>query len=251
MRLKERRSLLVGAATGIGRDTARAFAAEGAQLVIADRNDEAGRNLVQQLQASGAPCEFVHVDVTDETEVRAMVDTTLEVLGGALDTLCNFAGLQYSGVVEDFATERWDSIFTTNVRSQFLVTKYAVPALRLGTNPAIVNMASIAGLRGGPGMTAYSASKGAVIAFARALANELAPTIRVNSVSPGWIDTPFNKAAIDFMQGPERLEDFVQHNVPLQRQGTPNEIAPLFVYLSSVESSYVTGQTIVIDGGLL
>lgn len=251
MRLKERRSLLVGAATGIGRETARAFASEGARIVIADRNDEAGRTLVQQLQASGAPCEFVHVDVTDEAEVRSMVDAALGILGGALDALCNFAGLQYSGVVEDFATERWDAIFATNVRSQFLVAKYAVPALRLGTNPSIVNMASIAGLRGGPGMTAYSASKGAVIAFARALANEVAPAIRVNTVSPGWIDTPFNKAAIDFMQGPERLEEFVRHNVPLQRQGKPMEIAPLFVYLASAESSYITGQTIVIDGGLL
>ena len=251
MRLTDRRSLLVGAATGIGRATAQAFAAEGARIVIADRNDEAGASLTHQLRSSGTSCEFVHVDVTDEIQVRTMADRTVEIFGGALDVFCNFAGVQYSGVVEDFTLGRWDAIFATNVRSQFLITKYTVPALRLGNNPTIVNMASIAGRRGGPGMTAYSASKGAVIAFARALANELAPTIRVNTVSPGWVDTPFNKAAIDFMQGPEYLEMFVRDHVPLARQGEPQEIAPLFVYLSSEESAYVTGQNVVIDGGLL
>jgi len=113
-------------------------------------------------------------------------------------------------------------------------------------------MSSIAGLKGGPGMTAYSASKGAVVAFTKALAAELAPdNIRVNCVCPGWIDTPFNQPAIEFMGGREEQEEMVQQTVPLQRQGIPAEIAPGILYLASDASSYMTGKELVIDGGLL
>jgi dihydroanticapsin dehydrogenase len=113
-------------------------------------------------------------------------------------------------------------------------------------------MSSIAGLKGGPGMTAYSASKGAVVAFTKALAAELAPdNIRVNCVCPGWIDTPFNQPAIEFMGGREEQEEMVQQTVPLQRQGIPEEIAPGILYLASDASSYMTGKELVIDGGLL
>lgn len=114
-----------------------------------------------------------------------------------------------------------------------------------------MNVASIAGLKGGPGMTAYSASKGAIIAFTKALAAELGPEgIRVNSVCPGWIDTPFNQPAIDFMGGREKQEHIVTQTVPMGRQGIPDEIAPGIAYLASDASSYMTGQTLVIDGGL-
>ncbi len=117
---------------------------------------------------------------------------------------------------------------------------------------SIVLTSSIAGLRGGPGMTAYSASKGAIIGFAKALASELAPHgIRVNTVCPGWIDTPFNKPAIDFMGGRSEQESAVRHVVPLGRQGTPEEVAGGVVYLASDASSYMTGQNLVIDGGVV
>ena len=113
-----------------------------------------------------------------------------------------------------------------------------------------MNVSSLAGLKGGPGITAYSASKGAIIAFTRALAEELAPeNIRANSVCPGWIDTPFNEPAIEFMGGRAQQEEMVKQTVPLKRQGTPEEIAPGILYLASDASSYVTGQELVIDGG--
>ena len=115
-----------------------------------------------------------------------------------------------------------------------------------------MNVSSLAGLKGGPGMTAYSASKGAIIAFTRALAAELAPdNIRANCVCPGWIDTPFNEPAIEFMGGRESQEAMVQQAVPLQRQGKPEDIAPGILYLASDASSYMTGQVLVIDGGVL
>jgi dihydroanticapsin dehydrogenase len=137
-----------------------------------------------------------------------------------------------------------------NPRSCFLGAKYGVPYLRERGGGSIVNVSSLAGLKGGPGMTAYSASKGAIIAFTRALAEELAPdNIRANSVCPGWIDTPFNEPAIEFMGGRAQQEEMVQQTVPLKRQGRPEEIAPGILYLASDASSYVTGQELVIDGG--
>ncbi|HZY56846.1 MAG TPA: SDR family oxidoreductase, partial [Rubrobacteraceae bacterium] len=133
----------------------------------------------------------------------------------------------------------------------FLGAKYGVPYLRERGSGSIVNIASLAGLKGGPGMSAYSASKGAIIAFTRALAMELAPdNIRVNCVCPGWIDTPFNQPAIEFMGGREEQEKMVQQMVPLQRQGIPEEIAPGILYLASDASSYMTGQARVIAGGV-
>jgi NAD(P)-dependent dehydrogenase (short-subunit alcohol dehydrogenase family) len=115
-----------------------------------------------------------------------------------------------------------------------------------------VNVSSLAGLKGGPGMTAYSASKGAIIAFTRALAGELAPdNIRANCVCPGWVDTPFNEPAFEFMGGRENQEAMVQQSVPLQRHGKPEEIAPGILYLASDASSHMTGQELVIDGGVL
>jgi len=141
---------------------------------------------------------------------------------------------------------------SVNPKSCFLGAKYGVPYLRERGGGSIVNMSSIAGLKGGPGMTAYSASKGAVVAFTKALAAELAPdNIRVNCVCPGWIDTPFNQPAIEFMGGREEQEEMVQQTVPLQRQGIPEEIAPGILYLASDASSYMTGKELVIDGGLL
>jgi dihydroanticapsin dehydrogenase len=248
MRLSKRKALLVGAATGIGKETAFSFAREGADLVIADINESGAKKTVDEIKAVSKAVDYVPIDVTDEQKVAAAVEYAVTKLNG-LDIVVNLAGLQRSGVVSEFPTASWDDIFNVNVRGQFLVIRYALPALKLSKHASIINMASIAGLRGGPGMTAYSASKGAVIAFSRALAMELAPGIRVNSVCPGWIDTPFNQAAIDFMGGIDRLNALVASSVPLGRQGRPKEIAPIIVFLASDDSSYMTGQSVVIDGG--
>ncbi len=220
-RLKGKRVVFIGAATGIGRETVRQFAAEGAQLVIADKNAEQG-------QASAAA----------------------DKLGG-IDVLVNNAAIQYSGAITDFDVERWDRIYAVNVKGIFLACKHAIPHLRKSKAASIVSTASLAGLRGGPGMTAYSSTKGAVIALTTALALELAPDrIRVNAVCPGWVDTPFNNPAIDYMGGADVQARILSAMVPLGRQAVPAEIAPLFVYLASDESIFMTAQSIVIDGGV-
>ncbi|WP_347312091.1 SDR family NAD(P)-dependent oxidoreductase [Defluviimonas sp. SAOS-178_SWC] len=246
-RLQGKRVIFTGGVTNIGREVVELFQAEGARMVVADIDRDAGRALAEAL---GDGVNFVHVDVTDEDSVRRMIEAGVETLGG-LDVLCQNAGAQRSGKVTEFAAEDWDMLFRVNARAHFFGAKYAVPHLRKAGKGAIVNTSSLAGQRGGGGMTAYSATKGAVIAFSTALAIELAPdNIRVNTICPGWVDTPFNKPAIDFMGGRGNQDDIVARTVPLGRQAHPSEMAPLFVYLASDESSYMTAQAITIDGGV-
>ena len=246
-RLAGKRIVLTGGVANIGREVVRAFVAEGARIVVGDLNAEAGAKAQREM---GAATNFVRVDVTSEQSVAEFIAAGVAWLGG-LDVLVQNAGLQHSGAVTEFDGARWDALFAVNARAHFFGAKYAIPHLRAAGKGAIVNTASLAGQRGGPGLTAYSASKGAVIAFGTALAMELArDNIRVNTFCPGWVDTPFNQPAIDFMGGRRTQEEVVRQIVPLGRQAVPAEIAPLFVYLASDESSYMTAQALTIDGGV-
>jgi NAD(P)-dependent dehydrogenase (short-subunit alcohol dehydrogenase family) len=249
MQLEGKVAIITGAATGIGRATALLFAGEGASVVIADVNEDDAQRTVANIEDEGGSARFVQADVSEAEDVQALMERAAEEMSG-IDVIVNNAGAQRSGAVTEFEESEWDLLMRVNPRSCFLGAKYGVPHLRERGGGSIVNVSSLAGLKGGPGMTAYSASKGAIIAFTRALAEELAPdNIRANSVCPGWIDTPFNEPAIEFMGGRAQQEEMVQQTVPLKRQGTPEEIAPGILYLASDASSYVTGQELVIDGG--
>jgi dihydroanticapsin dehydrogenase len=252
--------LLVGAATGIGRATAIRLAAEGASVVIADINAKTGPVTADEArqaawQPGGQVTErgawFLAVDVADEDSVRQMVGEAAERLEG-LDIVVNCAGILHIGPVETFAAGLWARTFEVNVMGQFLVVKHAVPYLRTGQGGSIVNIASAAGIKSGPGETAYAASKGAIIAFSRTLAAELAPDgIRVNVMCPGFVDTPFNDPAIEYMGGPGALSEFVRSSIPLGRQASPEEIASVIAFLVSDDASFVTGQAILADGGMM
>jgi dihydroanticapsin dehydrogenase len=245
-RLDGKRIIITGAVGNIGKAAVTAFVAEGARVVIGDR-DEAGAATAAEF---GDAVSFVQVDVTSEDSVKALIDEGAKRLGG-LDVLCQNAGAQFSGAVTDFPAEKWDLLFAVNARAHFFGAKHAVPHLRAAGKGSIINTSSLAGKRGGPGMTAYSASKGAVIGFTTALAMELAPdNIRVNAICPGWVDTAFNNPAIDFMGGAAAQAAAVKALVPLGRQAVSREMAPLFVYLASDESSYMTAQSIGVDGGV-
>jgi NAD(P)-dependent dehydrogenase (short-subunit alcohol dehydrogenase family) len=249
MQLQDKVAIITGAATGIGRATALLFAKEGASVVVADINEDDAQRTVADIEDKGGSARFVQTDVSEAEDVQALMERSAEEMGG-IDVIVNNAGAQRSGAVTEFEESEWDLLMRVNPRSCFLGAKYGVPYLRERGGGSIVNVSSLAGLKGGPGMTAYSASKGAIIAFTRALAEELAPdNIRANSVCPGWIDTPFNEPAIEFMGGRAQQEEMVQQTVPLKRQGRPEEIAPGILYLASDASSYVTGQELVIDGG--
>ena len=250
MQLDGKLAVITGAATGIGRTTALLFAREGAQVVVGDLNEEEARKTVESIEAENGVVRFVRTDVSHAEDVEALMEAAAEFMGG-IDVIVNNAGAQRSGLVTEFEESDWDLLMAVNPKSCFLGAKYGVPYLRERGGGSIVNMASLAGLKGGPGMTAYSASKGAIVAFTTALAAELAPDrIRVNCMCPGWIDTPFNQPAIDFMGGRTNQDEIVEQSVPLGRQGSPEEIAPGILFLASDASSYMTGQAMSIDGGV-
>jgi NAD(P)-dependent dehydrogenase (short-subunit alcohol dehydrogenase family) len=240
-------ALVTGAASGIGRAAAIALSACGLHVVVADLDLAGGRRVAEELP--GPAGLAVQADMSSAADVAALVETTRQSFG-RLDVVVNNAGVQRSGAVTEFAEEDWDLLVGVNPRSCFLAAKYGVPLMRENGGGSIVNVSSIAGLRGGPGQTAYSASKGAIVAFSRALAVELAADgIRVNCLCPGWVDTPFNEPAIAFMGGREQQDAMIAATVPMQRQGTPEEIARTIVFLALEDSAYMTGQAVVVDGG--
>jgi NAD(P)-dependent dehydrogenase (short-subunit alcohol dehydrogenase family) len=248
-KLEGKRVVITGTAANIGKATALLFAREGASLVVADL-DEQAQQTADEAAAQGTQATFVRTDVTSSDDMKRLMDKAAETMGG-VDVIVNNAGLQRSGSVTDFAEDDWDALMRVNPRSCFLGAKFGVPHLRRSGGGAIVNTASLAGVKGGPGMTAYSASKGAIIAFTKALAAELAPDrIRVNTICPGWIDTPFNQPAIDFMGGRDEQAKVIEAVVPMSRQGVPEEVANGMVFLASEMSSYMTGQALIIDGGV-
>jgi dihydroanticapsin dehydrogenase len=247
--LDGKRVVLTGCAANIGRATACLFAKEGASLVLADI-DPAAEDSAREATELGAKAVFVQTDVTKAADFRALFARAEEELGG-VDIIINNAGMQRAGSVEEFDEDIWDTQMTVNAKSCFLSAKYGVPYLEKTGGGVIVNMSSLAGVHGVPGLVGYCASKGAIVAFTRALAAEVASKgIRANVICPGFVDTPFNEAIISYMGGDEALERNVQSGVPLGRQGTPDEIARGYLFLASDMSSYMTGQQMVIDGGI-
>jgi len=202
------------------------------------------------IRGEGGNAFAFKVDVSDEDQVQAFVASASDAMGGIDGGFFN-AGLQRSGRVDSFDVKDWDALFTVNPRHCFLMSKYVTPEIRKAGSGAILMTASLAAVKGGPGMTAYSASKGAIVGFGRALAAELAADqIRVNILCPGWVDTAFNQPAIDFMGGRGVQDELVSQAVPLGRQAVPEEMADSVVYLLSKASSYMTGQVILVDGGV-
>lgn len=248
--LDGKRVVLTGCAANIGRATAQLFGAHGAALLLVDR-DPAAKETAEEIIAQGGSADFVRADVSDEGDVRRVFDDAVELLGG-VDVIINNAGVQRAGVTTEFDLADWNASLAVNAGSCFLFAKHGIPHLAESGGGAIVNMSSLAGVHGVAGLTAYCASKGAIVALTRSLAAEVAPQqIRVNAVCPGFVDTSFNEPVMTFMGGRAALEKNVSAGVPLGRQGTPDEIASVFLFLASDMSSYMTGQALVVDGGIM
>jgi NAD(P)-dependent dehydrogenase (short-subunit alcohol dehydrogenase family) len=239
--LAGRLCLITGAGSGIGAAIARRFAGEGAVVVAVDLDLDA----VHQV-ASGLPgAEAVQADVSAEADVARV----FEQLERAPDVLVNVAGIGSTTTAPDTPTDVWEQVFAVNARGTFLFCKYAIPGMAaLPDGGSIVNMASVAGLVGLRNRAAYCASKGAVIALTRALAvDHVADGIRVNCICPGTIDSPWVRRLVDEVG--ESL-DALRARQPMGRLGSPAEVAESALYLASPASSFVTGSSLVIDGGL-
>jgi NAD(P)-dependent dehydrogenase (short-subunit alcohol dehydrogenase family) len=241
-RFEDRVAIVTGGGSGIGRAAALRLAEEGAEVVIANRGEEAGRRAVEEIAAGGGQARFVATDVSDEASVKALFEQVPE-----LHVLVNSAGTVSTTTAADTTLEDWERVFAVNSRGTFLMCKHALPRLR-PPHAAIVNVASVAGMVGVPQRAAYSASKGAVIAFTRALAiDHVGEGIRVNCVCPGTIDTPWIDRLVEH-HGARR--DALEARQPLGRLGTAEEIAEAILYLADERSAFTTGSQLVVDGGM-
>jgi len=244
MRLAGKVAIITGAGSGIGRETALLFAGEGARVVVADYAPEAGEETIRRIREHNGDALFVRADVTKASDAEAMVREAIEKYG-QLDILHNNAGILGAvAFVGDASEEDWDRVMSVNLKGVFLCSKYAVREMLKGSGGTIVNTASTMGLVGLPGNTAYSAAKGGVIQFTKTMALEYASSnIRVNCICAGWIDTPMN------WQLDEHIIKWTMRETPMGRWGRPEEIARAALYLASDESSFITGTTLVVDGG--
>jgi NAD(P)-dependent dehydrogenase (short-subunit alcohol dehydrogenase family) len=248
-RLAGRSALITGAGSGIGRETALLFAAEGAAVVVCERDEAAGRATVEQIEAAGGRAILQCVDVSDDAQMRGAVDVTMSELGG-LHVLFNNAGIfpDGDGSPVDTPLDIWQWVIDVNLKGVFLGCKYGIPAMIESGGGSIINTASFVAVVGAAtSQIAYTASKGGVLAMTREIAVEYARQgIRANALCPGPVRTPLLE---EFLRDPDKRARRLVH-IPMGRLAEATEIARAVLYLASSESSYVTGTTFMVDGGI-
>jgi 3-oxoacyl-[acyl-carrier protein] reductase len=249
MVLKDQVALITGASSGIGYATAIAMAREGARVGVNYHKNKAGADqAVAEIRKASGEAEAIHADVTSPTEVQAMVDAVRKQWGH-INILVNNAGdLLARRMLPDVTEEYWDQIMDLNLKSVFYCVKAVWEEMVARKSGNIINMTSIAGRNGGgPGSAIYATAKGAMITYTKSLAKELGPHgVRVNGIAPGVIATPYHER----YSPPEIFKKFVA-TIPLGRAGTAEEVASVAVFLASPAASYITGETIEVNGGML
>jgi NAD(P)-dependent dehydrogenase (short-subunit alcohol dehydrogenase family) len=250
LKLNGKVAIVTGAASGIGRASAIAFAREGAKVVVADTNEPGGQDTAALVVAEGHDAFFAHVDVTNEAEIAAMVRDTAD-RWGHIDILFNNAGVVLVKSIEDMTEEEWDRVMSINVKAAFLAIKHVLPHMRRTGKGAILNTGSIASLTGQVGTPVYSASKGAIALLTKSLALDLGRDhIRVNCICPGITDTPMLREHLGHgSEGEARIRARLSR-VPLGEILRPEDVARAAVYLVSGDSDGITGILHVVDGGL-
>jgi Dehydrogenases with different specificities (related to short-chain alcohol dehydrogenases) len=242
--LKDKVAIVTGAAKGIGRGIALALAKEGALVVVSDLNDAECLDVVAEIEKLGSEGIAVKCDVSQKADVDELISAAM-TKWGRLDILANNAGIYPFKPFEEITEEGWDKVINVNLKSVFLTSQAAVKVMKPGSK--IVNISSIAAFVGFAGLTHYCATKGGLNGLIRALALELAPKkINVNNVAPGAIETPGATGAQT-----EEMKKATIATIPAGRMGQPEDIANAVVFLASDRADYITGQTLVVDGGYI
>ena len=242
MLLEGRVAIITGAASGIGRATARRFAREGAAVIIADIDCDGGEACAREIHGAGGQAIFVETDVSRESDLQNMVDRAVQTYGG-LDILHNNAFWLGVGSAQDVSEEAWQRTLAVTLTAVWQGSKLAIPHLLQSPAGVILNTASVHSIVGLTGSAAYQAAKGGVLSLTRAMSLELAPTVRVIAILPGAIETPATDRS-----PPDSHEEFLR-KVPMGRIGQADEIASVAAFLASDEAGYITGTGIVVDGG--
>lgn len=250
MRLENKVAIVTGAASGIGKAIATLFAAEGAAVTVVDRDRKGGEKTTDDLRAGGGRATFQLADVSKAREVEAAVNATIQEYG-KLNILVNDAAVQVLAKLVDTSEEAWDQVHGVNLKGVFLGCKYAIPAMIRSGGGSIVNLASVLGFVADPDLAAYCAAKGGVIALTKVAALTYGSQgVRVNCICPGDVSTPMVEHYFTVASDPEKFRQEVFSKYALQRIARPEEIAQAALFLASDASSFITGSSVVVDGGL-
>jgi len=249
MEFDDKAVIVTGGAKGIGLGCVGVFCRLGAMVAIVDRDAEAGKRAAAQAPSEGGRPLFVEADISTDAGARRAVDEAVSAFG-RLDALVNNAGTHISKDVLDQTEEEWDRLLDTNLKSCFLCSKHALPAL-IDSGGSIVNMSSMVGLVGQSRAAAYSATKGGMVAMTRGMALDYAPRgVRVNAVCPGWVETPLVEEWFAQQPDPEAARRYILSAHPLGRIATVEEIGRVVAFLASSDASFVTGVALPVDGAV-
>jgi NAD(P)-dependent dehydrogenase (short-subunit alcohol dehydrogenase family) len=249
MRLKDQSAIVTGGAKGIGWGIAKIFVQEGARVVVVDWDDVNGAKTADELCKAGGECIFVKCDVSNEDQVNAMIQKALQAYG-QIDVLVNNAGVGVYKSFMDATNLDWDRALGVNLKGQVFCSRGVVPHMQARGKGAIVNISSVHAFQTVNGVAPYATSKGGVYALTHAMAIDLAPTIRVNAIAPGWVYTPLIQSIFDSYADPAAQRAEVERRALMKRIGRPEEIGYAAAFLASDEASFITGTQLFVDGGL-
>lgn len=249
-KLSGKTAIVTGGTSGMGQGIAELFAREGASVVVGGRDASRGNDVVDGIRKAGGLAEFVSGDVKDIDTARRLISRAVEVFGG-VDVLVPNAGLLGLASITELEPELWHDTVATNLHAVYYLLHFGIPELQKRGGGTVVVNGSVAAFKVFPNHAAYCASKGALVALVKQVALDYGPSVRINLLCPGPVDTPLIHASVVAFPNPDEIIRETANGVPMKRLGTPYDIAKAALFLASDDSSWITGSTLVVDGGKL